>query len=1285
MATTREFGLLNRIGIDVGSKTIKVVVLDGGGNTVHSVYRRHRSDVKSTLSEVLHELTWQFGDIAGTVGVTGSAGIGISEMLGLPFVQEVVAVTKAVQRTYPQADAIIELGGEDAKLVYLTHGLEQRMNATCAGGTGGFIDTIAFMIGSKSSEISKLALGAKRIYPISSRCAVFAQTDIRPLLNRGAETSDIAASALEAVVRQTLGGLACGRPIEGTVVFLGGPMEHIPELVRRFRSALGLTVRDGIKPIDAHLFTARGAALFGAEAWGKGGGRRPPVSLLTIEGQLARLPALENDLGRLPRLFESEEDYASFKRRHALCKMPRVRLFDCEGPLYLGIDAGSTAVKIAVLDERGRLAYSEYRQTGGEVLQTTIDMLKRFYAAMPRAVNGVPYVHVAHAVACGYGEEVLKAGLGIDSGVVETLAHARAARMFQPDLTFLLDIGGQDMKAIWVHEGRVTDAVLNEACSSGCGSFVEGTAYSLRSTPDRFSDEALFAQSPVDLGAKCTVFMTSRVRHAQKVGVAVSDIAAGIAYSVVRNALFRIIGAEKLDTLGDCVVVQGGAFMSDAVLRAFELVSGTSAIRPDTAHLMGAVGAALTARSRAQAAQKQGGEGVRSGLVEQAELNRLSPVRRSMRCPGCGNGCPLSLVDFGEGRLFISGNRCGRAYEAVGAERGVGARRARRPPNVVALGQKLLRRFSSADGSGRRAHVRIGIMNTLYLYAQMPFWHAFFEKLGFSIAVPDDRRAEAGGVAREGAATVPSESVCHSAKLTHMRLYDLFRNGRADVVFMPRYVREGRCPVVCGYAGAVADCTPVVREGEVLLVSPMLRGARSIASADDDDDRYALLESINDVSGVARFSPVTAEELEAAIASALEAQEKFERTVSEGNVHALAWAHGPGRRGVVLGGHPYHSDPAVMHGIDNVLADLGFAVLFPSMSDASEADRGSKGDGSWGRESRLAELARLAASDPALEFVGLQSFGCAYDAVSLPYARKALEGAGKSFTSLKIDGIADTAHVRIRLRTLAEALEGGGAGGRAEATELDPSAFADSAGGVRLGARCVHLLGSIEKKDIDVALRAVPDGACFVAKALAGRAIRMANGDRSLSAVRAPRVCSRCVLDAVPDIVAHAIGRNFDVCWTDEWPSSILLEASRRSCSSKRPRVGLVGNALFVFDVFMNNGIVDLIEREGCEVVLPRPEGLFVDDARYLSELNRFVELGVDHVIYLQAFGCLKGHVHARGALHGLAKRYPNMSFTVIDYDPEASALNRENRVLLAVEAAKRSFFESASSAAPDL
>lgn len=838
------------IGIDAGSKTIKVVVLDESGNVLHSVYRRHRSDIRSTLAGALREISWRFEDVVGAVGVTGSAGIPIAASLDVPFVQEVVATTMAVERRHPQADAIVELGGEDAKLVYLTGGLEQRMNATCAGGTGGFIDTVAFMIGAKACDVSKLARSAKRIYPISSRCAVFAQTDIRPLLNEGAGKADIAASALEAVVRQTLGGLACGRPIDGTVVFLGGPIEHIPELTHRFRIALGLDHRSGIKPVDAHLYTAFGAAFYGEECVCRREGRGRIVSLRELEYRVAHSLSFGKPLARLPRLFSSDEEIDSFRGRHAACATPRVRLFDCEGPLYLGFDAGSTAVKLAVLDDAGRLAYFDCRSVGGDVLGTSMRMLEAFYAAMPRAANGNPYVSVARSAVCGYGEGMLKATLGLDEGVVETLAHVRAARELCPDLTFLLDIGGQDMKAIWVRNGRVVDAVLNEACSSGCGSFVEGTAYSLSSTPEEFAVGALLAPEPVDLGTKCTVFMTSRVRHAQKAGASVPDIAAGVAYSVVKNALFRIIGASKVGSLGERVVVQGGTFMSDAVLRAFELVSGIEVVRPERSFLMGAMGAALVAKDRARLSKDNEG-GLRGGLVGEEALRGISLTRRGARCEKCGNECPLSIVDFGEGRVFVSGNRCDRAYEYLGYGPALSEGGAKRPPNVVALERKLLARHSDHIGDGPRARIRVGLMNTLNLYEHVPFWHTFFKELGFSIVVPNDERSESTGAAREGSATVPSESACHPAKLSHSRLTDLTKNGGAHAVFMPRYTRGRRCPVSCDYSAALFD-GELGEKGEVRFLSPLFKNVNPmfLSQCGDRDALAACIDSLLEDEGL---------------------------------------------------------------------------------------------------------------------------------------------------------------------------------------------------------------------------------------------------------------------------------------------------------------------------------------------------------------------------------------------------------------------------------------------------
>lgn len=1339
-----------RFGIDAGSKTIKLVVIDDSGKMVHSLYHRHRSDIRTTLAEVLHELTWRYGDMEGTVGITGSAGIGLAEMLHLPFIQEVVATTHAVQSAFPQADAFIELGGEDAKVVYLTGGLEQRMNATCAGGTGGFIDTIAFMIGSRAKEMSALALGANRIYPIASRCAVFAQTDIRPLLNAGAKPSDIAASTLEAVVRQTLGGLACGRPITGNVVFLGGPLEHIPELVRRFRNALGLNHKTGIKPSGAHLFTACGAALLAAEE------DAPLVSLAQLEQLVKQMSDPDNDLPRLPRLFDNAEEYASFRKRHAQARMPRRALFAAKGPLYVGIDAGSTTVKLVALNEHDEIAYSDYQPTKGDALKTAASMLEKFYTALPRNTRHEPYATIEHATVTGYGEELLKAGLGVDSGVVETLAHVRAAQAFQPNLTFLLDVGGQDMKAIWVRDGRVVNAVLNEACSSGCGSFIEGTAYSLRSTPHRFAEEALTAENPADLGTKCTVFMTSRVRHAQKIGVPHADIAAGIAYSVVKNALFRIIGMNKLDSLGDCVVVQGGAFMSDAVLRAFEKVSGREVIRPDAAHLMGAIGAALTAHMRADAQTEP-----RSTLIGQAELKALAPKRTALHCPGCQNNCMLSLVDFGNGRHFISGNKCERAasfvkdprkpllgaslagnlpqsVESAGAA-ATGAAAASAvspdatsaasatptgasastsapastPPNVIKLQQKLLARFGNTEGTGPRAEAYLGLLNVLSLYDQTPFWHTLLTHLGFSIIMPNDDQAVKNGAEREGAGTIPSESVCYPAKISHRRLYDLMKSGVSGI-FMPHFQRGSACPVLCEYPLALADAVPALRNGDCLLVSPRFS---SLKLSSLSESKNALLNSLNEFAEHAGVSPVTLDELDSAIDAGLRAQHDFEQTVRSANERALTWTHKiSSRRAAVLAGRPYHVDPALLHRIDDELTHLGFAVLSPlSLPISTPCEKLA-----WAPAKHLAKIATGVSAHPKLELVCLQSFGCGFDALSLPFVRDILDGSGHPFTALKIDDMADTAHLRIRLRTLAETLEleDHQAQSCHAAKPMNTKEATDPSAAL---AHNVRVLGSIESDDLNEAQSSVNSDACFVVKALAGRAIRLIKENPEIEALEVPAVCERCLVDALPDLVERATERTPHIIWTKEWPACETSFPEKESLSApdpnsaaspdpaapapesaaiapiaagfnepassdpkanaaaltnpnardRKPLIGILGCALLCFDETMNDDIVRFINSQGCQAVLPRSQSLFAEDVRYLDELARFADLGVDHVIYLQSFGCLKGHVRARGALHELARRFPNMPITVLDYDPEASALNRENRIRLALSAAK--------------
>ena len=651
-----------RIGIDAGSKTLKLVVLDEAGAVVYDTYMRHRANIARTLGEAIHDFNWRHGPVDASIAMTGSAAIEVARVLGIPFVQEVVATTHAVRGLEPDADVVIELGGEDAKIIYLDERPEQRMNATCAGGTGGFIDTIAYMLDMRSSQMSQLAFGASRSYPIASRCAVFAQTDVRPLLNAGASKADIAASVFDAVVRQTLSGLACGRPIRGNVVFLGGPLEHMPYLVHAFRRTLGLSAHEGVKPKNAHLFTVTGAALLSDDTRSPG---CAPVVMNTseLERRIADMGELKSDLAFLPPLFEDADELAAFRARHAQAEFERQGIYEATGPLFLGIDAGSTTLKLVALNADAQIVYSVYEPIRGDLVETLREALDELYRKI-EPLSYLPHAKsstwIARACATGYGEELLRAAFGVDMGVVETAAHLRSARHLCDDLDFLLDIGGQDMKALWVRHGMVTDAALNEACSSGCGAFIEGTAAALKTTPWQFADDALLARHPIDLGTKCTVFMNSRVKHAQKAGAPIEDIAAGVAYSVVKNALHRIIGDDRIPQPGQRVVVQGGTFRSDAVLRAFELLCGVEAVRPAQAHLMGAIGCALFALDAVGADTT-----AKSGLISLDELRCLEIRREKVACTGCANACELSVVSFDaeRTRCFVSDNKCERGLD----------------------------------------------------------------------------------------------------------------------------------------------------------------------------------------------------------------------------------------------------------------------------------------------------------------------------------------------------------------------------------------------------------------------------------------------------------------------------------------------------------------------------------------------------------------------------------------------------------------------------------------------
>lgn len=1274
-----------RIGIDAGSKTLKLVVLDEAGTVVYDAYMRHRANIARTLGEAVHDLNWRHGPVDASIAMTGSAAIEVARVLGIPFVQEVVATTHAVRTLEPDADVVIELGGEDAKIIYLDERPEQRMNATCAGGTGGFIDTIAYMLDMRSSQMSQLAFGASRSYPIASRCAVFAQTDVRPLLNAGASKADIAASVFDAVVRQTLSGLACGRPIRGNVVFLGGPLEHMPYLVHAFRRTLGLSARDGVKPKNAHLFTVTGAALLSDDTRRLG---CDPVVMNTaeFERRVTSMGELESDLAFLPPLFEDADELAAFRARHGQAEFERQSIFEAMGPLFLGIDAGSTTLKLVALNADAQIVYSVYEPIRGDLVETLREALDGLYrkieppSYLPHAK---PSIWVARACATGYGEELLRAAFGVDMGVVETAAHLRSARHLCDDLDFLLDIGGQDMKALWVRHGMVTDAALNEACSSGCGAFIEGTAAALKSTPWQFADDALLARHPIDLGTKCTVFMNSRVKHAQKAGAPIEDIAAGVAYSVVKNALHRIIGDDRIPQPGQRVVVQGGTFRSDAVLRAFELLCGVEAVRPAQAHLMGAIGCALFALDEAGA-----DTAARSGLVGPDELQRLEVRREKVTCTGCANACELSVVSFDaeRTRCFVSDNRCERGLDEPRRRWG-GGERAIQPgplshhaPNVIADEQRLIASFGDIEQRGSRGSRRIGLMDSMALFAYRPFWRTLLAELGFSVMLPRpgceaDRMSEAWE-------TVPSESACYPAKTSHVRYFSLCEGG-CDAVFMPRFTRNYHCPVQTGYASALAANVGTARSGAGLapIVSPELANYRPARFVRDEASMERLLAAVNELAGD-EVPAITRDEFDRAFSTAMQRQEEVSAELARRTEDALRWlADDPSRHGIVLAGRPYHMDEALLHGIDRELAQLGFAVLGVAglaAADPSRANAHLQGPHPWMPAKRLVGIARFVADHPQLDVVFLQSFGCGFEAVSIEEAADVLDAVGKPCTTLKVDDISDLAHIRIRLRTLAAAIAMRGE------VEDGKAAEGSAVGRSRqerpvVPDKTASLLADIAKRpldadDLECARRSCVKDACFTANAMAARVIRMLRDDPGITRVELPRVCETCLTDAVPRIVERACGRTPEhawVPWASGGDSSALARASMHNDGSARPRIGIVGNPLIVFEPFMNDHVVEMLESLGCEPIMPDPALLAGDDVRYLDQLALFDEQGIHDVIYLLSFGCLKGHVSARGALRELHERFADMRITVIDYDPESSALNRENRIRLAVDAAR--------------
>ncbi len=971
------------IGLDVGSTTVKIVILDENGEIVHKKYQRHYSDIKKTLAEVLSEGIDKIGEGGATVAVTGSGGINVAKWLDIPFVQEVTAGAVAIEKLIPQTDVAIELGGEDAKITYLKGGIEQRMNGTCAGGTGAFIDQMAALLNTDITGLNELAKKAETIYPIASRCGVFAKSDIQPLLNDGAKKSDVAASVFQSVVNQTISGLACGKPIRGKVAFLGGPLHYLSELRKRFIVTLNLKDDEIIFPDDANLFVATGAALSDSR-----GGVETSALRKKIEGLSS---VQSHEVERLSPLFKDEEEKQAFLDRHSKAVIPTADLSAHKGKCYLGIDAGSTTTKAALINENDEILYSYYNNNMGDPLKSVIGILKEIYSLMPKDA------YIAKVTATGYGEHLIKAALKADFGEIETMAHYKAAEHMLPGVEFILDIGGQDMKCIRVKDGEIQSILLNEACSSGCGSFIENFAVALGMTSAEFAQLGLTAEHPVDLGSRCTVFMNSRVKQAQKEGASVADISAGLSYSVVKNALFKVIKIRDPKDMGEKIIVQGGTFMNNSVLRAFELTCGREAVRPDKAGLMGAYGSALIAKAR--------DDGQGSAIAALDKLEAFTITKSTARCGRCSNNCLLTISKFGDGTRFITNNRCERGA-------GLGAKKSELP-NLFDYKYRLLfdRKSLSAEEAKRGV---VGLPRVLGMYENYPFWHTFFTELGYSVLLSPDSGRE---IYELGMETMPSESVCYPAKLSHGHIEWLIQNG-AGIIFYPSLPYEmdcgGKgdnhynCPVVATYGEVIKNSIPELREHKVSFMNPFLPIY--------DKERMAerLVEELSPLG-------IKGSEIGTALAAAYKEDGNFKNKMRAKGEEVLDLLEKTGQRGIVLAGRPYHIDPEINHGIPEMVNGYGFAVLTEDSVAHLGIDklaRPIRVVDQWMYHNRLYNAAAVVGERDYLELVQLNSFGCGLDAVTTDQVQEIMQGYGRLYTVLKIDEVNNLGAARIRLRSL---------------------------------------------------------------------------------------------------------------------------------------------------------------------------------------------------------------------------------------------------------------------------
>ena len=1013
-----------RVGIDIGSTTVKIAILNEDGVVLFSDYRRHFARIQETLAELLEEARTTLGDVSVSAMITGSGGLTLANHLGIPFTQEVVAVATALKASAPQCDVAIELGGEDAKIIYFTGGVDQRMNGICAGGTGSFIDQMAALLQTDAAGLNELAEKYQMIYPIAARCGVFAKSDIQPLINEGATREDLAASIFQAVVNQTISGLACGKPIRGNVAFLGGPLHFLPELRAAFIRTLNLGDDAIIAPDNSHLFAAIGSAMSAEEL-------TETRNLSDYSKQLRSGVMMETEIKRMPPLFESTDEYDAFVARHEAAKVHRGNIRDYHGRCYLGIDAGSTTTKLALIAEDGSLLFTYYDNNQGSPILTAQRAILELQEQLPDDVT------ITYSCSTGYGEALLKSAFCLDEGEVETIAHYYAAAFFDPQVDCILDIGGQDMKCIRIKDGTVDSVQLNEACSSGCGSFLETFANSLGMDIRDFAKAGLYAKEPTDLGTRCTVFMNSNVKQAQKEGAEVSDISAGLATSVVKNALYKVIKVTSVRDLGRHIVVQGGTFYNDAVLRAIENLLGTPVIRPDIAGIMGAFGAALIAKERYHladelAATRENFQSPTSIMLPLDEILALDFETSMRRCPNCNNHCILTVNDFGDGREFISGNRC---------ERGLGKEKPRQNiPNLFTykqkriFGYKPLRMEDAPRGE-------VGLPRVLNMYENYPFWATFFKELGFRTVLSP---VSSHKLYELGLESIPSESECYPAKLVHGHVEWLISHGQ-KFIFMPCIPYERNetpdstnhynCPIVTSYAENIKNNVETLAEENVLFMSPFMTFASEAVLTDILIRTFTkdsmILDAIrpvgdlraNDVLETFHRFHLSKQEIRSAAHKAWQELCNARLDIQQKGEETLQWMESTRHRGIVLAGRPYHGDPEVHHGIPELINSYGFAVLTEdSVSHLGTIERPTTATDQWMYHTRLYRAAEYVKTRDDLDLIQLNSFGCGVDAVTADQVRDILTRSGKIYTLLKIDEVNNLGAARIRVRSLIAAL-----------------------------------------------------------------------------------------------------------------------------------------------------------------------------------------------------------------------------------------------------------------------